>query len=223
MEEADRIDALLVRYLGLLDEYAGLRARLSGLQTAAYQSIARANFAAERGMRFGRDHYDDRMRATRRVFITTAASSDEGDELGGVPVFAVRSSATNSRDEEGAAEDETTADSTKDDQEAREDGEDASPPPSSQKQQKKKQQQQPKDPLRWFGLLAPQPLRQAQAQSVEAVEQVVPALASVAARMAQVEIEVRRARKRRAKAEAAAAKEREKEREIGGARTEVAA
>lgn len=54
-------------------------------------------------------------------------------------------------------------------------------------------------------------LRQAQAQSIDAVEQVIPKLISVNAQMAQIEIEVRRARKKRAKAEAAAAK---KEQEV---------
>jgi hypothetical protein len=57
----------------------------------------------------------------------------------------------------------------------------------------------PKDPLRWFGLLTPMPLRKAQTQSIRAVEHVIPRLASVSAEMAEVEIEVRRARKRRAK------------------------
>ncbi|KAL8408784.1 hypothetical protein RB594_007282 [Gaeumannomyces avenae] len=45
------IDALLERYLGLLDEYAELRASLGAVQSGMYQNIARANFAAERGMR----------------------------------------------------------------------------------------------------------------------------------------------------------------------------
>lgn len=80
--EQRHINDLLRRYLRLLDEYMRLRALLSGLQADVHQQIARANFSAERGTRYGQDHYDGRMRATRRLGIR------RGDA--GTPVFAVR-------------------------------------------------------------------------------------------------------------------------------------
>ena len=52
----DAIDALLERYLGLLHEYAGLRAELAAAQAGVFADLARANFAAERGLRYGADH-----------------------------------------------------------------------------------------------------------------------------------------------------------------------
>ncbi|KAL2188927.1 hypothetical protein L209DRAFT_251991 [Thermothelomyces heterothallicus CBS 203.75] len=68
--ESQRIDALLARYLALLDEYAALRTRLGDLQAAVFRDLARANFAAERGVRYyGRDYYDERMQAVRRVRV----------------------------------------------------------------------------------------------------------------------------------------------------------
>ena len=70
-----------------------------------------------------------------------------------------------------------------------------------QPRQEKTTPRPPTDPLRWFGILTPLPLRQAQGQAIRAVEEVIPRLASVSAEMARVELEVRRARKRRAKAE----------------------
>ncbi len=153
------VDALLERYLGLLDEYTALRASLGALQAAMYHSLARANFAAERGLRYGPDHYDDRMQARRRLRIAAAAASEgEGD---------------------GPAAASFAADS-----------------------RRGRRQQPAADPLRWFGLLAPAPLRAAQASAVQAVEHVVPRLASLDAAMAELEIDVRRARKRRAKAAA---------------------
>ncbi|XXH05130.1 Serine/threonine-protein kinase tel1 [Hypoxylon texense] len=232
--EADHIDKLLERYLHLLHEYTSLREQLSSLQTAMYQNIARANFAAERGVRFGQDYYDERMQASRRVAITI---TDDGGQ--DVPVFTVAAAAggrqmSRSKTEKGvAAEDENTP-SVDDQEEEEEKREDTSSTKKNTKkqQQQQQQQQQQKDPLRWFGLLTPLPLRQAQAQSVEAVEQAVPQLVSVSAQMAQVEIEIRRARKRRAKAEAAAAKEEEGEKGKGqgkqqqreiGTGTEIAA
>ena len=48
------IDTLLERYLGLIDEYSQLREDLSRLQRGMFQDIARANFSAERGVRYGR-------------------------------------------------------------------------------------------------------------------------------------------------------------------------
>ncbi|KAI1212424.1 uncharacterized protein F4807DRAFT_416065 [Annulohypoxylon truncatum] len=197
--EADHIDKLLERYLHLLHEYTALRDQLSSLQTGIYQNIARANFAAERGLRFGQDHYDERMQASRRVAITP---EDDGQESS-VPIFTITSESKDP-EKEAAVDDDA--------RNVAEEGEKKEADASSAKMRRR-------DPLRWFGLLTPMALRQAQAQSIEAVEQVIPKLVSVNAEMAQVEIEVRRARKKRAKAEAAAAK---KEQEVGVG-TEVAA
>ncbi len=206
--DVEAIDALLERYLRLLHEYAVLRERLNGLQTGIYQDIARANFSAERGVRYGPDHYDERMRASRRVVVAVAA-----------PRFTVvtvaredpgSSSAGEAPGTEGGGPDGTPNDGEEEEEEERgerggEREKDAGPAHGSGKEEKKKTPRRDGDPLGWFGLLAPTALRRAQSQAVEAVEQVIPGLASVGAEMALVEIEVRRARKRRAKAEAAAA------------------
>ncbi|KAI0011758.1 hypothetical protein F4779DRAFT_571171 [Xylariaceae sp. FL0662B] len=206
---ADQIDRLLERYLHLLHEYTSLREQLSSLQTGMYQNIARANFAAERGMRFGRDHYDERMQASRRVAISTndrdtprfAIAPDEEEDL---LVLLPPSPSSNSPTQQASAPDMgsekapvgSDLDVGREKREEKEEGEG-----KMNSAQKKR-----KDPLKWFGLLTPTALRHAQAQSIEAVEQVVPRLVSVNAEMAHVEIEVRRARKKRAKAEAAVMK-----------------
>ncbi|XDG00638.1 hypothetical protein ABKA04_000253 [Annulohypoxylon sp. FPYF3050] len=200
--EVDHIDHLLERYLHLLHEYTTLRDQLSSLQTGMYQNIARANFAAERGLRFGQDYYDERMQASRTILIT----KDDGEQESSVPMFAIKAESRGEGEKEVSNGDAEVAEG--EGRERKEADVDASP------------KIQRKDPLRWFGLLTPMALRQAQAQSIQAVEQVIPRLVSVNAEMAQVEIEVRRARKKRAKAEAAAAK---KEQEASvGVGTEVA-
>ncbi|KAF3063531.1 hypothetical protein GL218_01128 [Daldinia childiae] len=189
--EVDQIDKLLERYLHLLHQYTTLREQLSSLQTGIYQNIARANFAAERGMRFGQDYYDERMQASRKVAIILGGDQD-------VPAFAVAAGSTEAgltQSEQGAAADDGTKDASKEKKEKEEE------------EARELRKGQRKDPLRWFGLLTPMPLRQAQAQSIEAIERVIPKLVSVNAQMTQVEIEVRRARKKRAKAEAAAVKQ----------------
>ncbi|KOS18829.1 Coiled-coil domain-containing protein 115 [Escovopsis weberi] len=187
MDEQQRhIDELLERYLGLLDAYTTLRQQLSALQAGIYQDIARANFAAERGVRYGADHYDGRMRAVRRLEI--ARRED------GVPVYAVKGG----KQEEGEKQTQTQAGEEKEEEQEEE-----------KKQAEKGEEELKKrpaggDPLRWFGLLAPPALRSAQARAARAVGEVVPLLLSVSAEMEGLEIQVRRARKRRAKGALAA-------------------
>lgn len=220
--DTDAIDALLERYLHLLHEYTTLRKQLSALQAGTYQNIARANFAAERGMRYGQDHYDERMQASRRVGVATSAAATADQTtvaVAAVPRFTVIRHGEE-REEEDADSEKTSGtdegsgldikergnDNAAERVEERVEDEDDTKPANDKKKTKKKMQ---RDPLRWFGLLTPMALRQAQAQSLQAVEQLIPRLVSVDAEMAQVEIEVRRARKKRAKAEIAAAKERQ--------------
>lgn len=174
------IDSLLERYLGLLDEYTSLRERLSTLQSGVYHNIARANFAAERGMRYGQDQYDERMQAVRILSI------DSDDETLRFTIKGAVSETEEENNEKGEAEEE-------DDKPAKnEDDENTTA--------KTKAATQPANPLRWFGVLAPMPLRNAQSLSIEAVEQVIPRLVTVNAEMLNLEIEVRRARKKRTKA-----------------------
>ncbi|CAL3968620.1 hypothetical protein PZA11_004642 [Diplocarpon coronariae] len=61
------IDDLLTTYLFLLDTYTTIRAQLSAAQASIYLSLARANFHAERGVRYGQDFYDERAMLPARV------------------------------------------------------------------------------------------------------------------------------------------------------------
>lgn len=208
----DEIDALLERYLILLDEYTTLRTNLSAAQSGIYQNIARANFSAERGMRFGQDHYDDRMQASRKLEVTM---NDDGQ-----PAFKL-ADLSPTQEERQIQATELAVDS----QEAIQDADaksdvshnDREPPVDSAKATRRK------DPLQWFGLLTPIPLRQAQTQSIKAVEQIIPRLVTVNAEMEQVEIAVRRARKKRGKAEVAAQKLQEAHQREDRPKREVAA
>ncbi|KAK2009188.1 hypothetical protein LZ32DRAFT_429207 [Colletotrichum eremochloae] len=211
--ETDHVDSLLERYLVLLDEYTTLRERLGKVQASMYQNIARANFSADRGIRYGPDYYDERMRASRVLDI----SADDR----GVPHFEIAKPAdamTLSKTADMEAEVETCeargqkvigrapgggdealhdeSETTSADRFKDENG-------AEKEERTSKHRNKSNDPLRWFGILAPLPLRQAQTLSVQAVQDIIPQLASVDAEMKDMEIEVRRARKRRAKAEAA--------------------
>lgn len=58
----------------------------------------------------------------------------------------------------------------------------------------------PRDPLNWFGILVPPTLRKAQGSFKSALDDVVPAMATVVVQMRQIEIEIRRTRKKILKA-----------------------
>ncbi|EEU43278.1 uncharacterized protein NECHADRAFT_83856 [Fusarium vanettenii 77-13-4] len=114
MDQQQHIDALLERYLGLLDEYTQLRKSLSQLQSNVYQNIARANFAGERGMRYGQDHYDERMQAIRLLDIEV----DEKE----IPSFSIidapieepeKEEGATSEGNDGESEEKTEKDTTK--------------------------------------------------------------------------------------------------------------
>ncbi|CCC11995.1 hypothetical protein SMACR_02217 [Sordaria macrospora] len=241
-----QIDALLTRYLFLLNEYTTLRSTLSSLQAGMYQNLARANFAAERGMRYGKEYFDERMVASRRVRISsrTARGEETGeegkgqeegkreekvegekvmewrivkvdfDEKGNQVVKEKEKEKEKATQQEGNQPSEQDQDhdsrTTTNPETARHQKEDNSPEKSDDKpdddDKKTKIKKIRNDPLRWFGLLTPLPLRQAQSQAIQAVEQIIPRLVTVNAEMVQVEIEVRRARKRREKAAGVKAK-----------------
>lgn len=219
--EPSHVDKLLERYLLLLDEYTTLRSTLENIQGAMYQNIARANFSGERGVRYGQDFYDDRMQASRRVQVTLR----EPD--GGVPEF---STVVRNLDAEGGENVEEPGEVQENEEDEPEKAAEESDPGNQESRSKeasdagngsgslkkeecekktkerKRRLERSRDPLRWFGLVTPTPLRFAQTQAIQLVETVVPRLASVDAEMKDVEIAVRRARKRRTKAEADSAK-----------------
>jgi coiled-coil domain-containing protein 115 len=193
----DDIDALLERYLHLLHEYTTARAELNNLQAGIYQNLARANFAAERGMRFGQDHYDERMQASRKLEV-------EVTEDGRMDFTMVDTA-------QAARQLETPSNDTVASSEGAGAGSDVPGDRNELSEQAPKSVKKPpsKDPIQWFGLLTPMPLRQAQSQSVKSVGEVVPRLVSINAEMLRIEIEVRRARKKRSKAEATAKRQQE--------------
>ncbi|KLU82049.1 hypothetical protein MAPG_01128 [Magnaporthiopsis poae ATCC 64411] len=202
------IDTLLERYLGLLDEYTKLRASLGAAQSGMYQNIARANFAAERGMRYGPDFFDERMQASRRLSIELKppVGHEGGSQHASFTVYSTEASEPPAGSEHGD-DDESGQESGASEPGAEENRQSRGGVAGTNEANAKASSATRKDPLRWFGLFTPASLRLAQGQAIEIVEDLLPRLASVDAEMAQVEIQVRRAKKKRAKAATAAEKE----------------
>ncbi|KAK4186902.1 hypothetical protein QBC35DRAFT_515891 [Podospora australis] len=203
----DKIDTLLARYLVLLDEYTTLRTTLNNLQKTLFQNLARANFQAERGVAYyAKDYYDERMQASRKLNVLVS----EKDGLS-IPEFTLNkpfqppAGDDKASPERGGEIEKQTAEGAKtkiQDSDGVNDTETKEPENVTDEKDKKTKKKAPNtDPLRWFGILTPLALRQAQGVAVTAVEDIIPRLASVSLEMAEVELEVRRARKKRAKAE----------------------
>jgi len=185
------IDILLERYLGLLDDYVSLQAKLSELHSALFQNLAKANFLAQRGVRYGQDYYDERMQAIRSISFSDTASPAS-------PVFNVirhgpGSTTPKKTEQPEKVEVEDEGETGNDEEAGTQEDDQGEEPPSRRKDSG--------DPLRWFGILTPMPLRQAQKQAVETIEDVIPRLATLSTRMVEIEVQVRRARKKKAKAE----------------------
>jgi vacuolar-type H+-ATPase subunit D/Vma8 len=155
-----RLDDLMEQYLHTLDRYQKAREALSKNLASGYLSLAQANFANNKGRRYGQDYYDERMQAQRGIQVSSSGEQEQALEFECVKATALESS-------------ENTKESS--------DEEQAKSPP--------------RDPLRWFGVLVPSPLRSAQTSFVSAVETSIPDLLNVQQELRTLEIEIGRTRK----------------------------
>ncbi|KAK4180012.1 hypothetical protein QBC36DRAFT_49567 [Triangularia setosa] len=244
----EKIDSLLQQYLLLLNEYTTLRGSLNNLQSALYQHLARANFSAQPGVRYyGQDYYDERMQATSRLETSVSPETntpqfklskphtvvvkpeppnepaDKANDLEEIQQQSEneKSKAQSEPSPENSSED--TVDTKEEDNHSQQPNEEEASEGKDDDDEKSKPKERKKsnEPLRWFGILTPFPLRQAQAQAKKAVEDVIPRLASLSEQMKALELEVRRERKKRAKAEKEEARLKIKELEDKVAAVEV--
>jgi len=202
---SEEIDRLLEHYLTLLHQYDALRSDLSTLQSSIQQDIARANFDAPRGVRYGRDLYDQRVQAARLCRVTARPET-------GAAVFEIatvgRRDSDRGQGTEGGLQDgvldgeEKRTDVPKEDAGVQPGKADVDGEAPEEEDAQAARASRSRDPIRMFGILTPRALRRAQGGAVKMVEDIVPRLVSLDAEMKEVEIQVRRARKHRAKAEA---------------------
>ncbi|KAL6713577.1 hypothetical protein ACLMJK_009042 [Lecanora helva] len=194
------IDDLLERYLILLDQYQTHRESLHRQLSNGYLAISRANFSNPNRLPYGRDFYDNRMQASIEWYEVIAQSTwfFYSKMLRPVcgssikehhPLFQLQRSIPQiSSDISGTNEQNSSQSETKDATDSKTQYSDQKVTDNS------------RDPLRWFGVLIPQALRDAQCSFTSGVESHVPALASITKEMKGLEIEIRRARKKAKKA-----------------------
>ncbi|PGH10583.1 hypothetical protein AJ79_05406 [Helicocarpus griseus UAMH5409] len=179
-----------------------------------FLSLARANNSCPPGRRYGEDYYDERMKATKKLFIAvpsskTNASLDKPtnsntDQTSSDISFVVTSILASN-----GTEKETKAD-TKGKKDNEETGAasrcgsstsgDLEPSKDSEKPDGNIPTTKISNPINWFGILVPTTLRSAQQSFCSAVEGPVPALAGVVTEMRETEREVEELRSQLASA-----------------------
>ncbi|RDL34463.1 uncharacterized protein BP5553_07591 [Venustampulla echinocandica] len=194
---SDEIDRLLEQYLQLLDQYTTLRSSLSKTQSTIYQSIARANFSAERGVRYGADFYDERIQATRVCRVTVPGHINSENPTGtrtSAAAYTVVSTA--------CLEDDAASGMAKKDDIDPNEKENARELDEEKDNGQAETKPRSRDPIRIFGVFVPPALKLAQSEAVKMIENIIPKLVSVDAEMKEVEIKIGRARKHRLKEQA---------------------
>lgn len=167
------------------------------------QNLARAKFHAPNGVVYGEGMYDGRMQAVRRCRVTEDPDGVVEVTAGGGGVETEKEKDSDASEKEKGdtadadAEDEN--DNTAADAGATNSSSNAADEYTEKADEKKNTKA--KDPARMFGLLTPEALKKAQADSIQMVEKTIPELCRVNAEMLEVEIKIRRARKYRSKAE----------------------
>lgn len=175
----ERLDELLEQYLELLDQYTILRKELSKSFSSGFVSLAQAQRSSSlgAGRRYGEDGYDERMKGQRRVKLTGDVDVEVERRLEVVDERDARCRAEQSKEDENK--------------------DDHSKPISEtiKSTGRKKQNPVTRDPITWFGILAPPALKQTQRCFVEAVEKSIPALINVDSKMRGLEEEIWSVRK----------------------------
>lgn len=141
------LDACLLVYLALFDEYQSQRSRLSSHLSRGFFKLAQARFAT--GRTFGSDQYDSRMKPTCRLH------SIDGQWTAATEKTPVATAATTTLRHRGQAG------------RSHERGSD------EKVEAKEGHERTERDPLRWFGVLVPSQLRESQAGFSAALEDII--------------------------------------------------
>jgi outer membrane biosynthesis protein TonB len=168
IELEDRLDKLWESYLDLLDHYTKAQDDLKKHMTAGFLSLAKAQSSAPLGRRYGQDWYDERMKSTRRVQVSSDASETNEDAITtGLQTLSV-SLANDPTEVERKKDVEKTSAKDEEPQPKQQPSPPGTPEPEPKKQSTEDEETgeaekpKPVNPLRWYGILVPPELRKAQ-------------------------------------------------------------
>ncbi|EKV16612.1 coiled-coil domain-containing protein 115 [Penicillium digitatum] len=218
LDSVQCLDALLEKYLHLLDRQQKLHANLAEQLSSGFFSLAQANFSSPPGRRYGPDYYDGRMKAMRKISIQFERNTEEStndpqekEDITALPgsefTFSINTIPTY-RPEKADENNETKASSPVLGGHVEASGETspaetASSKPSDEaepetilveKSKPVSKKFRSADPIHWYGILVPQSLRRAQDSFANAIENQVPDLASTTVEMRALEQKISRAR-----------------------------
>lgn len=193
-DPSDNIENLLAEHLGLVDEYDQIRRSFCTLHTSAQQHLARANFTAARGIRYGKDLYDSRMQALRLCRITEDV---EKSKL----AFAIYMKDIEKEHQNLPLEEKVTKNPVESTYASS--PKTASSADNTGEKTKANASSTIPDPIRMFGILIPQSLRWAQGDFIKIVY-LIPRLVEINVELAEIEVKIRRIQKYRAEAKAKA-------------------
>ncbi|KAF2208248.1 hypothetical protein CERZMDRAFT_8298, partial [Cercospora zeae-maydis SCOH1-5] len=199
-----RLDTLWAHYLDLLDDYTTAQAAIKEHMASGYFALAQANFKSSRG-RYGHDYYDERAAAITRAVLN---SQDESVSIK-IQKHVVLKEAPSTQDskssethERALSDDEQDTRSTETSQPMQIPTPAATPEPESKQEsidsiETAKPQADLHDPIRWFGILVPPTLRQAQKSFTNAIldSSSLEKAANSSRRMREVEVEIGKLRK----------------------------
>ncbi|KZZ86675.1 hypothetical protein AAP_06337 [Ascosphaera apis ARSEF 7405] len=173
------IDELLIRYLDLLDQYQKEQDKINRSFSSGFLCLARANLNSTSGHRYGQNYYDERMKALKTiemevhqnehatevyslklapVHIDTPAASPAPSSANPSPDCEDLNNEDSAEKQDGESEKSDIDDKSTSQHDDGDDGEDTG------------KKSHTIDPIRWFGILVPQALRDAQSSFTKAVD-----------------------------------------------------
>lgn len=216
-----RLDDLLTSYVELLDTYTVLRAQLSKDVSSGFFALAQANRNSTLGpgRRYGEEGYDERMKASKTVWIDQRISPDRSSSTSSGPNHAEHSPQSKKPVLVNEDSNEPPSEQTSPDVQAT-GGHDPStlkqdtshdtligpPPPTSPSNPIHDTSHLPscythaistsstpapsKDPLKWYGILVPPALRQCQNHFRTTVSSTIPQLLNATSAMQSLEAQI---------------------------------
>jgi hypothetical protein len=167
-ELENRLDELWESYLSLLDDYTKAQDEIKKHLNSGFLSLAKAQSSAPLGRRYGQDWYDERMKAQRKVHVSSDAS-EAGDDLisSGLQQLSISVAEISTKVESKDSHDEPAFEDEKS-QPKQQPSPPGTPEPEAREQPNKDEKTgeaekpKPVNPLRWYGILVPPELRKAQ-------------------------------------------------------------
>ena len=167
-ELENRLDELWESYLSLLDDYTKAQDEIKKHLNSGFLSLAKAQSSAPLGRRYGQDWYDERMKAQRRVHVSSDASEAGDDSIStGLQQLSISMAEIPIKAESNDSSNEPAVEGEKS-QPTQQPSPPGTPKPEargqSNKDEKTGEVEKPKpvNPLRWYGILVPPELRKAQ-------------------------------------------------------------